>query len=190
MRGKEEIAVLSDEQIINKIRAGDVNSFSKLVDRYQGYIFTVIVNVTHDPGSARDIAQEVFISIFRSLPSYYSGSFKSWIAKIAVSKSIDWTRAQARAPACNETFDPEYLASGDPLASPEIQVLKQEEHARLRAICSRLPQKYSSVVNRYYFHGQCYQDIAREEKISIRTVESRLYRARALIKQKWEEESK
>lgn len=182
--------VLSDEQIIYKIRAGDVNSFSSLVERYQGHIFAVIINVTHDPDSAQDIAQEVFISIFRSLPSYHCGSFKSWITKIAVSRSIDWARTQARAPACSETVDPESLPSPDPLVSPEVQVCKQEETARLRAICSRLPRKYSTVVNRYYFREESYQDIALEEKISIRTVESRLYRARALIKQQWEEESK
>lgn len=81
----------------------------------------------------------------------------------------------------------EKVIDTSPEGSPEAHLLQEEERERLKAACSKLPQRYRSVVDKFYFQDKGYQEIAAEEGISLKTVESRLYRARMLLRQNWEE---
>ncbi len=71
--------------------------------------------------------------------------------------------------------------------NPEKILLEKDYRERVRAVCRQLPDKYRRVIEKFYFQSWTYEEIAREEGISMRTVESRLYRARKMFREKWKE---
>jgi RNA polymerase sigma factor (sigma-70 family) len=184
MAGKEAVKVWDDELWWQSYTSGDDRAFERLVEHYQNYVFAIILNFT-GPDEAADIAQEVFLTIYRSLPGFQLHNLKAWIGKVTVNKAIDWKRRWSRC----ELEQPEIDITTIPetVSGPEETLLVEEEERMLKEICRSLPPIYQQTVNKYYYEKKSYQQIAREEGVSVRTVESRLYRARALIRQRWKE---
>lgn len=165
--------------------ANDGQAFAALVEQYQALVFALVMRFVSNREDAEDVAQEVFLQVFRSLPQCQPDHLKAWIGRVAVNKAIDWKRKQARSP---ETIpvQVEDLAGRD-TESPEYSFIQLETEAHIRKLCSSLAPHYRRVLIKYHFEDKSYRQIAREEGISISTVESRLYRARKLLRRKWEE---
>lgn len=180
--------MVCDEELIQKHLKGDETAFREIVDKYKAYIFAIILNFVKKQDEAENIAQEVFIQIYRSLPKYKSKNFKGWIGKIATTKAIDYKRTYSKTkeePIVDiETF---FNKSDENIKTPEEIVIQEEERKLILELCSHIPEKYSEVVIKYYFNSKSYHQIASELNIAVKTVESRLYRARALLRKKWED---
>ncbi|WP_148135809.1 RNA polymerase sigma factor [Candidatus Formimonas warabiya] len=178
-----------EEQLIRQILTGEEEAFRLLVEKYKAYVFAVIFSFVQEKDQAENVAQEVFLQVFRSLPQYRFHSFKSWIGKIAVRKAIDWRRARVRL--SREEFSGDPGTAGERVwaltPSPEDIFFQKEQEARVRKVCGRLPEIYGNVLIKFYFQEKSYQEIAKEEGTTVKTVESRLYRARILFRKKWEE---
>lgn len=200
--------MVCDEQHIKRVLSGDEEAFREIVETYKAYVFAIILNFIDDRFEAENIAQEVFLQTYRSLPQYRFQSFKGWIGRIAVNKALDYRRKEdkrkAEMPvACLE----ERIAGGGrgglALAnrlclegntiifsghvSPEEIVVKKEEMRRIGELCRSLPEIYRTTLEKFYLQGKNQQEIAEEEGTSVRTVESRLYRARSMLREKWKE---
>lgn len=179
--------VISDEELLQHVLNDDQNAFRELVDRYKAYVFAIILKVLPTSSDAEDIAQEVFIQIYRSLPEYRSQNFKAWLGKITLNKTLDWKRSHSKY-SQQENLDWNYLADENESRAPDLVLLQNENQTRLRNICRQLSPVYGQVIHDYYFESKSYAEIAQNNGISIKTVESRLYRARAMIKKQWKEE--
>lgn len=176
-----------DDTLVRKTLAGDEEAFRKIVNTYKGYVFAVILNFIKDNFIAEDIAQEVFLQIYRSLPQFKNKSFKSWIGKIAANKAIDYKRNQAKiCEEFTEQLDGDLMVPGGYL-TPEDILLSKVQRDKVLKVTANLPKIYSQALEKYYFEGKSYKDIALEENITVKTVESRLYRAKRLFKQNWGE---
>jgi RNA polymerase sigma factor (sigma-70 family) len=158
-----------------------------LIDRYKAYVFAIILNLLPGSNEAEDIAQEVFLQVYRSLPDYHSQNFKAWLGKITLNKTLDWKRSHTKYDR-QEPLDIGYLADESESRAPDLLLIKNESQNQLREICRQLPSIYSQIIQEYYFESRSYAEIAQHGGVSVKTVESRLYRARAMIKQKWKEE--
>lgn len=180
------VEVCSDNDLIERHLAGDAQAFATIIDHYQAYVFAIILRFVSEPHDAEDIAQEVFLQIYRSLPSKQEGELKSWIGKIAVNKAIDWKRSQKRRSSLAECL--EQITSIDYNQGCQLEqvILQREQEMLLRQLCRGLSPPYHRVIVKYHFEGKSYQTIAREEGISVKTVESRLYRARKMMRERWE----
>lgn len=177
--------MVCDDQLVKQAISGNEDAFRQLVDRYKAYIFAIVLNFIKDHFEAENVAQEVFLQIYRSLPCYRSQNFKGWIARIAVNKALDWQRAEKK-----RNVQPQLVLEDWPQrcsATPEELIARKEEIRYLREICSALPSVYRCTVEKFYLEGKSQQQIAQEEGTTIKTVESRLYRARNLLKEKWKE---
>lgn len=175
---------MCDEEIIAQVLNGDIDAFSAIVERYKSYIFAIIFNFIKSNDEAENVAQEVFIKIYLSLPQYKKNNFKSWIGRIAVNKAIDYLRAHK---SMELPFkDTELVLKAD--ITPEDIYIKEYEKNRLKEACYSLPEIYKNVIYMFYFDRKNYEEIAAIEGVTVRTVESRLYRARKLLRKKWEEE--
>ncbi|MGI6587946.1 MAG: RNA polymerase sigma factor [Peptococcia bacterium] len=175
------------EQLIQKSREGDQEAFCEIVDLFKAYVFAIILHYTRDHEEAENIAQEVFLQIYRSLPQYRCQNFKAWVGRIAVTKAIDQYRTNLRFKR-EKAFPTEEilsLASCNTRDDPETIFLQGEQKRRIEEICATLPKVYSRTIRKYYLEEKSYQEIAAEEGISIKSVESRLYRGRKLFRQKW-----
>ena len=154
------------------------------MERYKNYVFAIIFPILRNKADAEDAAQEVFLKLYRSLPQYSHGSFKSWLGRISVNAAIDLKRKRERlGERCLEELPDRYLT---PEPSAEEEMLNIEA-TNLENLCRGLPEKYRSVVYQYYVLEKSCSEIAMVQGVAVRTVESRLYRSRKLIKEKLRE---
>ena len=177
-----------DIQLIKKVLAGDKTAFEKIVDKYKGYIFAIIFNFIKDHGEAENIAQEVFLQIYISLPEYKFDNFKGWISRIAANKAIDWKRKK-QSKFRDETLEYiEAIADRESIGeykTPEDLLLEKEYREKVRRVCQSIPPIYENVIIKFYFQEKSYEEIAEEEGISVKSVASRLYRGRNILREKW-----
>lgn len=179
--------VPSDEELLQQVLAADENAFRVLVDRYKAYVFAIILNLLPASSDAEDVAQEVFLQVYRSLPEYRPQNFKAWLGKITLNKTLDWKRSHYKYTQ-QEPLEIDYLADENESRAPDLFFIKNENRTQIQELCKQLPAVYEQVIKGYYFESKSYAEIAQHEGISIKTVESRLYRARAMLKKQWEEE--
>ncbi|NLJ77773.1 MAG: sigma-70 family RNA polymerase sigma factor [Tissierellia bacterium] len=179
-----------DTESIKRTLSGDEDAFEDIVDRYKGYVFAIILNFIKDYDEAENILQEVFIQVYISLPEYRMDNFKGWISRIATNKSIDWIRKK-RSKFREETMedsesimDMQGIQDGE---SPEDILMHKENRQSIRRICSSIPDIYEDVIIKFYFEGKSYKEIAKEEGTTVKTIASRLYRGRNILREKWRE---
>ena len=159
------------------------------MDKYKGYVFAIVLNLTQDRFHAENIAQDVFLQVYISLPQYRFEGFKSWLGRIAVRKAIDWKRKHGRAQARERPLEVgEQLPEQRESFGLDEDLIRQEDARRIRTLCSQLPDSYRTVVIKYYFSGKSCRQIAEEEGIAVKTVETRLYRARQKLREQWKED--
>lgn len=172
--------VIDELTAIKKVLAGDRQAFCPLVEANSRLVYTAVVRIVQDPVAAEDIAQDAYLQAFRSLADFRGeAAFSTWLMRIAVNKALDYCRSQrARAPAAELT---DSLPDGN--ESPEQQMLVREEIWSLREKIQDLPPVYRRTIHQYYFHELTYRQIAQADGVTVRTVESRLYRARALLRE-------
>lgn len=145
------------------------------------------MGIIRDPDIAADITQDVFIKVYTSITGYRHEGFKTWISKIATNSSVDYIRKRTKEQQkiVSLDFHQQSITTSD---TPESLFLQKKQKEKLLFICDDLGTKYKDIVKKYYIENKSYKVIAYEENISIRTVESRLYRAKKIIKKQWEEE--
>lgn len=177
--------------LIKESIEGSEKAFASIVNNYKNYIFAIILNFIKDYGEAENVAQEVFLQVYTSLPAYDNTNFKAWIGKIAANKSIDWIRRK------KTKFREETVENATDLIdstasykdNPEMSVVDKERKEVLTRALNNMPEIYRAVIEKFYFQEKSYEMIAKEEDVPIKTIASRLYRAKILLKEKWREEN-
>lgn len=176
--------VESDELLVENILKGNKQQFRELILRYQSRVFAVALKVTNNQKDAEDISQEVFLQLYRSLGTFNgNSSFSTWIYRITMNKAIDYKRKQER----QLDQEPEDMIACLPetiILSPEEALLKNLDKELIHSYLIELPPAYRDVLKLYYFEELSYGEIAMKLNVAIKTVESRLYRAKRLIKDK------
>lgn len=184
--------MICDEELINQALLGNEEAFAKIIDRYKGYIFAVILNFIKEHDEAENIAQEVFLQIYISLPEYKTQNFKGWIGKIAANKAIDWKRKKINKHREKTIDNIENIVNVEELVfykTPEDILIQKESREKIHRLCEDIPDIYKDVIIKFYFQEKSYEDIAREECTTTKTIASRLYRGRNMLKKKWREEN-
>lgn len=174
---------LTDAALVSQVLAGNDAAFAVLVERYKNYVFAIIYPILRNKDDTEDAAQETFLKLYRSLSQYSQGSFKSWLGRISVNTAIDLKRKRERLGEnllgnLSDMYVP-------PEPSAEERVL--EDEGTLEDLCRGLPESYKNVVYQYYVQQKSCSEIALEQGVAVRTIESRLYRSRKLIKEKLKE---
>lgn len=180
-----------DDQLVEEALGGNALSFQLLVERYQERIFALARHYTKSGVEVEDIAQDTFLKAFRRLNTFQrQSSFSTWLYRIAVNTALDFLKRSGRSPV-QAVEDPELTAapvraqagSGVTIASPDVN-LRREELARItRSVLDELPEIFRTVLVLREFEDLSYQEMAEVLGISIGTVESRLFRARARFKE-------
>jgi len=184
---------LRDEEIVSFIIKGRTELFSVIIDRYQSKVFSTVCHYTHDHEEARDLTQEIFIKLYNNLQSYKSkASFSTWLYRIAVNRCIDWTRKKKLQTVSTiyDSSDEEidiYDTITDSGGGPEETLIKQENKAYIREVVEDLPEIYKTVIILYYFEDFSPREISDITDVPKRTIETRLYRGKNLLKLRLEE---
>jgi len=184
-------AAREDAQLVEEALGGNPLSFQLLIERYQERVFALARRYTKSAVEIEDIAQDTFLKAFRRLASFQRQStFSTWLYRIAVNTALDFLKRVGRSPV-RAVEDPELTAepqralagSGIAISAPDA-TLRREEVARVtQEVLDELPEIFRTVLVLRELEELSYQEMAEVLGISIGTVESRLFRARARFKE-------
>ena len=175
-----------DASLVERTLAGDQVAFQDLVERYQGRLFALARHYTRNAVEIEDIVQDTFLKAYRRLDSFdHRSSFYTWIYRIATNTVLDLLKRRGRSPV-QAVEDPELVSEAAPrdLPSPSANLEAKEVGEITHEVLSHLPDIFRTVLVMREFDQMAYQEIADTLEISIGTVESRLFRARARFKDK------
>lgn len=177
-----------EREWITEARSGDKEAYSKLVEKYQRPVFSVCYRMLGTPTAAEDAAQEAFIRAYQALDRYDpERSFATWILSIASNYSIDLLRKRKVTVLSLDSDKHAWLAPPDPGPSPEKVALEKEKSLLVQSILSELNETDRAAVVLQYWHDYPYHEIAKTLDLSLSAVKSRLFRARKLMAEKWQE---
>ncbi|WNS76035.1 sigma-70 family RNA polymerase sigma factor [Bacillus sp. DTU_2020_1000418_1_SI_GHA_SEK_038] len=178
---------ISDQVLIQKVKSGNNHAFRLLVEKYRNDLFRTIYAVLRNQKETEDATQEVFIKIYTSLSQYENQGFKTWITRIAVNHAIDVKRKQNRSQ--EDIID---VAENEILRtrweSVEDEIIHKEKVSRVREKLHELPENYRNVIYDFYIADKTYQQMAAEQNVQVKTIETKLYRARNWMKKHWKED--
>ncbi|MDD3704991.1 MAG: RNA polymerase sigma factor [Clostridiaceae bacterium] len=184
---------MRDEEVVSYIVKGKTELFSVIIDRYQSKVFSTAFHYTHDHEEARDLTQEIFIKLYNNLQNYKGkASFSTWLYRIAVNRCIDWVRKKKlqTISIINDGSEEEldiYDTIADRGVGPEEALIKQENSVYLRKLVECLPEIYKTAIILYYFEDFSPQEISEITGVPKRTIETRLFRGKNLLKLRMEE---
>jgi len=181
-----ESPALEDAHLVAETLAGNQVSFQLLVERYQERLFALARHYTRSAVEVEDIVQDSFLKAFKRLDTFdHRSSFYTWLYRIAVNTILDALKRKGRSPV-QAVEDPEVVGRPGPVqgVAPDAGLEREEISRVTHEALEHLPEIFRTVLVLREFEGLAYQQIADTLGISIGTVESRLFRARARFKDK------
>jgi RNA polymerase sigma-70 factor (ECF subfamily) len=186
----------NDVALIRSFLDGEKNAFNKLVMRHQDRVFNLCYRFFGDYHEANDMAQEIFIKVYRSLETFrFQSGFSTWLYRIAVntcrnrSKSLDY-RLKKMMRSFNGKNNPEKDETEqeipDETASPIRKLEEKEIAVQVQKAIHALTGDKKTVVILRDIQGLSYEEIAGITGFSLGTVKSKLSRARLELRKKLE----
>ena len=167
-----------DRALVGRTLAGDTRAFEQIVERYQKVIFNVALRMRNRSEDAEDITQSVFLKAYEALGTYKPRyRFFSWIYRIAVNESLNFVNRQKQHEELDQNI-PDLNGSSEQLA---------DEHDLTRIVDEGLMQlkvEERAIIVLHHFHNLSYNEIGYILDIPEKTVKSRLYSARQLLRTK------
>jgi len=179
----------ADWALVQQCAAGDDLACTRLVTDHQRMVFQLALHLLGDPQEAQDLAQEVFLKVFRTLPQFRGQStLRTWIYRIVVNQASNRQRWWRRRKKSQQVALEEHAATHGEL--PEVRnfampdrVLQQREVAgRVWGALDALPFDQRAVIVLREIDGLSYEEIATSLNVAVGTVKSRLARARESLR--------
>ncbi|MEO1023264.1 MAG: sigma-70 family RNA polymerase sigma factor [Bacteroidota bacterium] len=190
---------VSELTFISRLRAGDRAAFNELVTRYQSGVINVCFGFTKNQEEAEDVAQEVFIEVYRNLAQFKEESgLYTWIYRIAVSKSLDFLRSKNRKKRAaffknrsrGEAAELALLQVADHGRSADEQLEQKRMQIAIEQAISRLPETQRIAFTLTQVEELSYKEVTAILDKSQSSVESLVHRAkqnlRKLLKKEFE----
>jgi len=179
-------ASLQDGALITRSQQGDMTAFEGIVAKYSNLVGSIAYNIIGDVHVAGDITQETFLKVFRHLPDLEDPrKFKGWLCSIVRTTCVDHLRRERLKPASlekisEEGLEPEGQIVGGLLkqTSTELEELRE----KILSIVNSLPRIYQQIILLRHLRRMTYREMSDFLGLPIATIESRLYRARLMLK--------
>lgn len=176
---------LSDAEVMLRVKAGDDSAFAYLVQKYRRPMVTFMYRTARNTAGAEDLAQEVFLRVYRSRQSYEaSAKFTTWLYRIATNLAVNYIRDTRHERAENmvsldEADESTGLTVDVPDASLTVEetMIRRERMAAIRQRVQRLPARQRMAVIMHKYQQMDYRQIAEVLKLSESATKSLLFRA-------------
>jgi RNA polymerase sigma factor (sigma-70 family) len=172
----------TDANLAGRARTGDDAAFAALMRRHKSPVYAFVRRYVGDTDAAVDVVQETFVAAWKSLSRFDDRrSFSVWLRAIALNKCRDrGRRAAVRRLILGEKTDQSDEANAQPDHAPdgEQALVRVERRAALQRAIDQLPAKLKEPLLLTYFDELSQQEAAAVLRVTVKTVETRLYRAR------------
>jgi len=166
-----------DHELVLEVLRGSRSSFEILIERYQKKIYGMILQMTGDTETARDLTQEIFLKVYMNLPKFnFKYRFFSWLYRIMLNETINALKSKKH-------FLGLEKAQSIPQEEP-AWIRESESNLKLRSAVKELRSDYRSLILLKYWYGLSYQEISETLHISVKKVKNRLFAARMAIRDK------
>ena len=179
-----------EKYLLEKAKQGDVKAFEELIEGYQKKVYNIALKILGNPDDAGELAQEVFIRVFKSIGKFREEArFSTWLYRITTNACLDSLRKQKnkRQVSLDEDVrreDGEMRREvEDSRPTPDIEAERNEIKKIVHAAINALPEEHRTVIVLRDIQGFSYEDIARIINCPEGTVKSRINRARLNLKE-------
>lgn len=169
----------TDIELIREVLAGKVERYEILVRRYQRLVATAALRMGIPAHEVGDVANEVFYKVYRNLQRYTpEHALSTWLYRITVNAALDHKRARRHESRMEEI--PASMADSGPSAHDRVS--NDQRVRMLQEVLGRIPEHYRAPLVLAHIEGMPLEEIARVLELPEGTIKSRLFRARALLK--------
>ena len=176
---------LTDAEVMLRVKAGDASAFDYLVAKYRRAMVGFMYRTCKNQGTAEDLAQEVFLRVYRSRAGYEaSAKFTTWLYRIATNLAVNHARdTKNERPEVQVSIDQPDEETGaildvaDDSLTAEESLLRRERMAAIRQRVQALPERQRMAVLMHKYQQMDYRQIAEVLKLSESATKSLLFRA-------------
>lgn len=173
------LEILSDKQLVDNYKNGNVASFELLVERHQNKVFSYILMLVKDRQLADDIFQDTFLKIIRTIKAgayKEEGKFIQFAMRIAHNLVIDHFRKSNRLPMADSVNNEYSIVDNLKYTDKSIEdsMIEEQIHADLRKMIELLPEEQKEVLNMRMYADMSFKEIADATNVSINTALGRM----------------
>jgi RNA polymerase sigma-70 factor (ECF subfamily) len=181
-----------DAELMLKVQKGNRLAFEELVIKYQKSVINTIFRSINDPAEAEDLAQNVFVQVWKVRRRYKpTAKFTTWLFTIVRNMCLNEVRRRARHPAdsmdkpvadATEGIEMHWQFADRGVKSPSEEALRAELHRRVEFALRRLPEQQRTAMMLVRHHNMPYEDIAKVLRCSLAATKSIIHRARQTLR--------
>jgi len=178
---------LTDIELISKILQGDKALFAQVVERYQNYVFTLVLRFTDNREDAEEISQDIFVKAYRSLADFRGeAKFSTWLYTIVRTSCITFLRKK-KLDITSIDNERTFLQLENQESGFKANVIEQKSrHAMVNEAIRLLSPDDAQLITLFYKGEQSLEEIGRVMGLEPNTVKVKLHRARHRLKEKME----
>jgi RNA polymerase sigma-70 factor (ECF subfamily) len=175
----------ADQELVDRVRAGDQEAFRELFELYNRRAYAVALGVVKNQQDALDIVQDAFIKVHKHIGSFQgTSSFYTWLYRIVMNLAIDHTRKARHTTDFDDRVGLRDSAANQPLlpriqdANPGKTVVRKELSRQIQQALEELPEYHRAVIVLREIEGLSYEEMSRVLDVPKGTIMSRLFHAR------------
>ena len=172
---------MDEQKLISLARRGDQAAFEQLLNHYQKPVYHQALRLVGNPEDAADVTQEVFIKVWKHLPSFRGeSSFSTWLYRLTDNAALDLIRREKKRRGDSSLDDEESALTlpADPAPTPHQAIEQKELHQAVADGLAQLSEEHRQVLVMREINGLSYEQIGSILDLSPGTVKSRIARAR------------
>ncbi|MFI5156029.1 MAG: RNA polymerase sigma factor [Chitinophagales bacterium] len=178
---------LTDTDIIGRVIKGEQNLFTALVERYQNYVFTLVLRFTDSREDAEEISQDIFVKAYRSLADFRGESkFSTWLYTIVRTSCITFLRKKKLDTVSMDNERTMIQLENHESGFSANLVEKKSRQAMVNEAIQMLGREDAQIITLFYKGEQSLEEISAVLGIEANTVKVKLHRARQKLKEKME----
>jgi RNA polymerase sigma-70 factor (ECF subfamily) len=190
--GPADWRAMSDAEIMLRVREGDDSGFDFLIEKYRKPIINFMYRMVHNQAEAEELAQEVFLRVYRSRQTYRAeAKFTTWLYRIATNLGVNHARDTKHERAAQTIYldqpDPETGTTpdvADMRPGAEVEMVRDERMRAIRKHVMALPERQRTAVLMHKYQGLDYKEIGAVLRLSESATKSLLFRAYQTLREK------
>ena len=187
-----DFSQLTDAEVMLELKAGNMDAFDVLLGKYRKPIVHFMFRMVHNQAVAEELAQEVFLRVYRSRETYRAEArFSTWLYRIATNLGVNHARDTRHERSASTVYlDAVDAETGttpdvaDATPSVEVELLRQERMKAIRECVMALPERQQTAVLMHKYEGMDYKQIGEVLKLSESATKSLLFRAYQTLREK------